>query len=54
MKRLDDPAGHNRILLRVAEEDTPQMPSLGASGKGTVQWPAKQAPSGEVVGNRPR
>jgi len=38
--RLADAAGHNRIILRVAEDGTPQMQFLDASGKVTSQWPA--------------
>lgn len=38
--RLNDAAGHNRILLRVAGDGTPEMQFLDASGKVTSQWPA--------------
>jgi len=39
--RLADAAGHNRIVLRVAEDGTAEMQFLDASGKVTSQWPAK-------------
>jgi hypothetical protein len=38
---LRDAAGHDRILLRVAPDGTPQMQFLDASGKATYQWPQK-------------
>jgi hypothetical protein len=39
--RLNDAEGHNRIILRVAADGTPEMQFLDASGKVTSQWPAK-------------
>ena len=44
--RLADAAGHNRIVLRVAEDGTAEMQFLDASGKVTSQWPAKWAARG--------
>jgi len=37
--RLADAAGHNRILLKVAEDGTPEMEFLDASGKVMERWP---------------
>ena len=39
--RLKDAEGHNRIILRVAADGTPEMQFLDASGKARSQWPAK-------------
>ncbi len=36
--RLSDAAGHLRILLRVAEDGTPEMEFLDASGKVMERW----------------
>ena len=37
---LRDAAGHDRILLRVAADGTPQMEFLDATGKVTDRWPS--------------
>ena len=37
--RLADAAGHNRIILKVAEDGTPAMEFLDASGRVMERWP---------------
>ena len=38
---LRDAQGHDRIVLRVAADGTPQMQFLDAAGKAVQQWPTK-------------
>ena len=37
--RLADAGGHNRIILKVGEDGTPEMEFLDASGKVVERWP---------------